>query len=342
MTKQQSLELKGIAILCMFLLHLFNTYNYQDIYSPFLYIKEVTLTFYISLYADICVAIFLFISGYGLYSKYCKTDENQYVKSVLPGIKSLLINYWVILVLFCLIIAPLLGDSDRYPNNMTTFLLNALAIDTSYCGAWWFLTTYILLALSSKWIFTVVDKCRPFILLLAVITIYTLGYIQRFKSIIDLQHPVLNWFVTESALYANSLLPFALGAFFVKYNIFNYIDTYVKQVINGWKLKIVILFALTCLFVAKMHLPSLYFAGGFFIATIMLYLIWSPIGIFAGCLNYLGQHSTNLWLTHMFIYLQLSQFKPYVYWSDNPLLILASLLGICLLFSYLINKIKDL
>lgn len=177
MTKSQSLELKGIAILFMFLLHLFNTYQYQNIYEPFILINNTPLTFYISLYADICVAMFLFISGYGVFYKYTKNTSNiiGYIKSLLPGIKGLMINYCIILVIFCLILGPLFGYQTRYPGSIEKLLLNITAIDTSYSGAWWFLTTYLLLVFTSSLLFKFINN-RNIFLVLSLLAILLVTY----------------------------------------------------------------------------------------------------------------------------------------------------------------------
>lgn len=339
MTKKQSLELKGIAILFMFLLHLFNTYQYQNIYEPFILINNTPLTFYISLYADICVAIFLFISGYGLFYKFTKNADNraEYIKSLLPGLKGLMINYWIILVVFCLVLGPLFGYKSRYPGSFETLLLNITAIKTSYCGAWWFLTTYLLLVFTSSWLFKVINKKNISIILSLLAISYFIGYVQRIKNIINFDNPILHWGTTELALYGNSLLPFALGAIFVRYDLFNLISTHVNKIVSGWKLRVIVVLCLILLVILKSCLPSLFFAGLFFIATIVLYLLFNPIGKISIFLKYIGSHSTNLWLTHMFIYMTFAQFHEFVYWSENPILILLSLLAICLCFSYFID-----
>jgi hypothetical protein len=59
MTKTETKQIKGIAIIFMLLLHLFNTYDYHNIYVPYLLINGTPLTFYISLFADCCVVSLL-------------------------------------------------------------------------------------------------------------------------------------------------------------------------------------------------------------------------------------------------------------------------------------------
>ena len=46
MTKSESNQIKGIAITFMLLLHLFNTYDYQHIYDPYLLVNVTPLTFH--------------------------------------------------------------------------------------------------------------------------------------------------------------------------------------------------------------------------------------------------------------------------------------------------------
>lgn len=110
-----------------------------------------------------------------------------------------------------------------------------------------------------------------------------------------------------------------------------------NTIVSGWKLRVIVVLCLILLVILKAYLPSLFFAGFFFIVTIILYLLFNPVGKISVILKYLGSHSTNLWLTHMFIYMQFVQFHDFIYWSKNPIFILLSLLAVCLCFSYLIN-----
>lgn len=50
---------------------------------------------------------------------------------------------------------------------------------------------------------------------------------------------------------------------------------------------------------------------------------------------FLGKHSTNIWLTHMFFYAVL--FKNLVWKAKYPLVILGYMLGLCFCCSYAIN-----
>ena len=70
MTKEQTTYIKGIAILMMLFLHLFNHWNPGE-YSAWLYIGDRPL---VNIIARACspVGIFLMLSGYGLHYVYVR------------------------------------------------------------------------------------------------------------------------------------------------------------------------------------------------------------------------------------------------------------------------------
>ncbi len=69
-TKEESKILKGIAIIFMVCLHLYNRYDYMDgFYKPLLFIKGQPLIFLLSFICDACVPIYCFCAGYAAYLK---------------------------------------------------------------------------------------------------------------------------------------------------------------------------------------------------------------------------------------------------------------------------------
>lgn len=63
----KSNELKAIAALMMLCLHLFNNLNYNNLFTPLIFIGSKPLIYYISLFCDAYIPIFAFITGHGLY-----------------------------------------------------------------------------------------------------------------------------------------------------------------------------------------------------------------------------------------------------------------------------------
>lgn len=68
MSKAQSTQLKGIAILMMLFLHLFNHWTPGE-YAPWFFIGERPLVYILSRACN-PVGIFLMLSGYGLHYSY--------------------------------------------------------------------------------------------------------------------------------------------------------------------------------------------------------------------------------------------------------------------------------
>ena len=68
MSKQESLMMKGVAILLMVFLHLFKI-NYADLYYSLIYVGNTPLAAIIARMAN-PVPFFLILSGYGLYASY--------------------------------------------------------------------------------------------------------------------------------------------------------------------------------------------------------------------------------------------------------------------------------
>lgn len=89
----------------------------------------------ISLVTGACVSMYLFCSGYGL--SMISKNKDIYIKDNLTKILKLLINYWIILIIF-VVIGRLLGN-ENYPGSLKEFLMNFFLISKSYNGAWWFL-----------------------------------------------------------------------------------------------------------------------------------------------------------------------------------------------------------
>lgn len=71
-TLHKSNQLKSIAILMMLCLHLFNQ-DYKGLFKPLVFIGQQPLSYYISLFCDGCVPVF--ISGNGLVNSYKRTHK---------------------------------------------------------------------------------------------------------------------------------------------------------------------------------------------------------------------------------------------------------------------------
>ncbi len=153
MTKEQTTILKGVAILMMLFLHLFNGSNLTEVCEPLLFIGYTPLVHIISKACN-PVGIFLMLSGYGLSYTYYrgKLSINGQERRLLK----LYIHYWIILLIFVSIgsfVRP-----EKYPGSLSDIIMNFTSISNSYNSETWFLFPYALLSLTSVWIFKCIDK----------------------------------------------------------------------------------------------------------------------------------------------------------------------------------------
>lgn len=110
--KTQTNIVKGIAVLLLLWHHLFfNDPKNYDIFISLFNLRGIPVECFIASYCKVCVSIFLFLSGYGLYKSYSsylikleKSKKKASVKTDLIYIKNhlikLLSDYWFIYIVF--------------------------------------------------------------------------------------------------------------------------------------------------------------------------------------------------------------------------------------------------
>lgn len=330
---QKSNQLKTIAILMMLCLHLFNR-DYTDLFTPHLLIGDQTLSYYVSLFCDACVPVFAFVSGYGLYASYINKSA-EYLQKNLLRTKKLYIRYWIVLLLFVVLLGYILGK-EGYPGSWQKFILNLTGFVTSYNGAWWYFTIYILFIFSSAFWFCLLEKMHPYLYLGLLFLVYIVAFYFRIYRSQIFSDPILLWIHTEATLYFCTLFQFMLGAFALKYN---------------WQQKVSILFnkvkyrnaiaILGVIALITLHglVPNLIIAPFTALGFIFLFLQMRLGKMANKVLDYFNPHSTNIWLIHMFFYL--IYFKKNIYAPQYPIIVFGWLVFLCLISSYLINFIYN-
>jgi hypothetical protein len=332
-TKGDMKMTKGVAILFMLLLHLFCRKEVNGLYDTFPIINGVPLMYYIGLFGDACVPMFCFASGYGLFVSINK-EKGSIIKKNSMRIFKLLINFWMILIIF-VAIGFLAGKSEILPGSPTKFLLNFFALSNSYNGAWWFLQTYIILVFLAPPLFKIIKKYNSIFLVMVSGFVYLLTYIQRIKHVLDLgDNSALNMAANAFVLVGTSQLPFIVGAIFAKDKLYSKI--YNK--INNIPMKNPLcLFGIVLLVIIHAFYESMVIAPITGIAFICLFNLIDKKVKLQKVLNFIGNHSTNLWLTHMFFYMTI--FPKLTFAPKYPILIFFWLIILCLISSYLINFI---
>ncbi|MBP0612946.1 acyltransferase [Chryseobacterium sp. cx-311] len=331
-TVQKSNQLRSIAILMMLFLHLFNR-DYKGLFQPLVFIGNQPLFYYLSLFCDACVPIFAFVSGYGLYFKF-RQDKPRYASANSTRLKKFYLNFWIIVILFAVILGFVLG-TEGYPGSWQKLLLTATAIDPSYNGAWWFLTTYIFFVLTSTFWFKLLERFNPYMFVLALFIMYVVAFYFRILRPVIFESGATDWFHRQSVLYFCTLLQFMLGAFALKFDWSQKISNHFATI--KFKNSIVLL-AIVFLIAFRSIVPNLIFAPFTGLGFIFLFLQLDLPAFLSKIINYFIPHATNIWLVHMFFYM--IYFREFIYSPQYVIPIFTLLVLVSVLASYLIKLLE--
>lgn len=325
LSKNESLQFKGVAILIMVFLHLFINGSNVSLCHTVLYFQNEPIVLQISKFTGFCAGLYLFLSGYGLYI----SNQNHSSVSPCQRILKLYLNFWVVFVIFISLGAYL--KPQHYPGSFWEILSNFTGWHTTYNGEWWFLFPYILLVLTSKIIFKYVRRYSTTVLLLLIGGGFILTYLTIY---INREYLYSHQLVYMPLLYFNCLVSFALGALFAKEDWFQVLKEKI-QIKNAW-MNILWLLLLVALIALRALSPisavniifMLLFIAWFALVRKSRWVVW--------LLEKLGKQSTNMWLVHTFFCYYL--FHDWIYGFKYPIVILA----VTVILSYCSGVIIDL
>lgn len=332
MNKETSLELKGIAILLMLLLHLFNTQERVAACTTYvMFWNHKPLVYALSRVAGFCVPIYLFVSGYGHAISLLRGRLN--FGHCLQRIRKLYVNFWLIFFIFIPIACWV--QPTAYPRGATVFLQNMIGLDFSYNKEWWFLLPYVVLALLSPFLFRAVAQKTntgdyrigkaPLLLTAAVyLLVTTCGkYLPDSLS----QQPLIVLFLNTLKL----LFVFIAAAAFAFNQWFERLQAWPRRKSH---LFLVCLLALCLL---RMSLGPSFLNAFFVLVCIPLYVLLSRPNWLKRFLMFFGKHSTNMWLCHTFFAYYI--WGEWFYGLRYPLLIYLALVAASLGVSMLVEPV---
>ena len=320
---QDSLLIKGLAICFMLWHHLF--YEHPE-YGE--------LVQYTAILGKVCVAMFLFVSAYGLTVQVEKKDSftniNQITWKELLDFYSkrfskLYANFWVVFIIFVplgvFVFNRSLATSYGGNNIISSLLSDFLGFggSESYNNTWWFYQLIIVLYLLYPLFYLTIKKWNVIILVL----FFLISGYHRFR--IPIVHDWLFSFAigVSCALNKNSINQFL--------NLFN------KQL----SLILAIVFIIVIAYV-RGHLKRFGNIGmdGFFTLAWLLFILFTvrKIKILHSIFAFLGNHSMNIFLIHMFICYYF--FSEFIYSFKYPILIFVVLLIISLSISVILEFTK--
>lgn len=340
--KQDAIMTRGLAILCMIVLHLFCRKG-EDVYgTPLLWIDETTpFVYWFGFFAGICVSLYSLCAGYAQWIISDNTRGGATVwKSNLLRIWKLLKNYWIVLFLFCgigLLVAP---DGD-IPGSWLDFIKSVFLLH-SYNGAWWYLNTYIILLLIPPNLsLCPIKKMSPAKGIMVCIGMGVVWYIiGRFSLLptIPIEYPAIA-FVRKEMVNLIGILPaFWSGAFLCKGKAVEKCDQWLTQRCTMHGRNLYLFIGLMLVFLLYNMLEK---SVGVLCVTIVTFLIFNLMyksDLVKKVFLFLGKHSTNIWLTHMFFYCCL--FTGLTQRAKYPVFMIAFMLILCIISSYLIFGIQ--
>ncbi len=325
---------RGFAILCMVVLHLFCRKG-ADVYgTPLMWIdKDTPLVYLFGFYAEICVSVYSICMGYAQYLLFINGKTNLH--STWKRTVRLMINYWIILVMFSII--GLMHSSQTWiPGSLPNFLKSIVLLH-SYNGAWWFLNTYIVFLLIPPAVkYYPVKKLSLISGLVFCLIIHIVWYLinkRGFLPVVSEDRFVLT-FVLKEVFNLIKVLPAAwAGAFLFKGNVIQRVyNLFIIRIKTKCHRKIVLGCIWIIVFASMNLIHKAVFTLVFAAISFVIFNIWEKGEATEKAWLFLGKHSTNIWLTHMFFYLVL--FAGLVQKAKYPLFMLAFLLALCIAVSY--------
>ncbi len=319
-------------MLAMVCLHLFDTLDYQGKFMPLIFLSGRPLIFYFAQLSDCCVMIFAFCSGYAHMSQF---REKQYYRRRLIGLLGVYMNYWVVLVLFSLISLGM-GKGSYMPGDLKTFIGNFTTVHFTYNGSWWYLFTYALLTFTSPVLLHLSigsGRGKTFGVILLTGIVYVSAYYERF----ELYSP--NWFLKQFGLYGMTVAEYMMGSIAYEHKVFTRLgNLWDRAFPNGTARKCVSVFLVLILLLGRtIAVPSLFVAPVSGAALLFLFQVAGKPRWLEKTLLVIGDHSTNIWLTHMFFYLYL--FSGLVYLARYPVFVFLLMVAITMAVSVLVNAI---
>ena len=325
MSKEESMILKGVAILLMLFLHLFGKPNVAEICHPLMYLNGIPLVHILSRAAN-PVAFFIILSGYGL--SYVYAERRLTLSSQGHRLLKLYIHYWLILLIFVSIGSFV--RSEKYPGSTWDIFSNFISIRNSYNYETWFLLPYSLVSLTAYILFKIIDKLgnSVSVIFFFFITIFSNYVTSRYIAPNKLYETPLAIALT----YLGFLFCFTVGA--VMFRV-----TYTRSIRNKF-LKSHPLVT-SGLLVALIAFRCIFTTGAFHSIYVFLFIyLFLHIPLkqpFKSFFVQMGKHSMVMWMTHSFFCYYL--FHDFIYGSQYPIIIYIVLLTISYIISIPIIKI---
>lgn len=260
-----------------------------------------------------------------------QSEQKGYYKRRLKGLLSLFCSYWLIILVFSAI-SIAAGQGSYMPGSLKKFVLNALTMENSFNGAWWYMFAYAVLVVISPLVLKWIKRGNPAVVFCAGFAMYCVAYYVRFKL------GSANWLLSRFGYTGMTLFEYMLGALAFRYHVVSRIGGVWKRLPQVGRITFSVALIVGMLYGHTRIVPSLFIAPVTGFTVLLLFHFWNKPQFVKKAFLLVGHHSTNIWLTHMFFYSVL--FKNLVYAVKYPVAVFALMLVITLTLSVALQKIE--
>lgn len=339
-TKEHTMQMKGIAIIILLFHHCFlnaqrwATVPYEKLattkgwgYYPISFAPFSSHTIqYLASFSKICVAMFVFMTGYGMWVSYesqkKKTTMSNYIKKRMV---TLMTGFLIIFVVTEILAIPTGRFIEVYGHDFRSvvyMIIDALGLakllgTPLFCLTWWYMSLAIVLIMIFPFVHSIMEKYQWIVVVASIIVPRACGFGQS----------------TDLFRY---LLAYTLGMYFAQHDLLARIkEKFMKQNVAGKLLSLIVsLIGLAVIIKCRQNAwigwKYLDFWDGF---AAMYVIVLSYIYILNGKwivkgLGFLGKHSMNIFLIHSFyrdVFFHEFTYSFYYAWLDYIVLMAISL-----------------
>lgn len=339
-TKEHTMQMKGIAIIillfhqCFLNAQRWATVPYEKLattkgwgYYPISFAPFSSHTIqYLASFSKICVAMFVFMTGYGMWVSYesqkKKTTMSNYIKKRMV---TLMTGFLIIFVVTEVLAIPTGRFIEVYGHDFRSvvyMIIDALGLakllgTPLFCLTWWYMSLAIVLIMIFPFVHSIMEKYQWVVVVASIIVPRACGFGQS----------------TDLFRY---LLAYTLGMYFAQHDLLARIkEKFMEQNVEGKLLSLIVsLIGLAVIIKCRQNAwigwKYLDFWDGF---AAMYVIIISYIYILNGKwivkgLGFLGKHSMNIFLIHSFyrdVFFHEFTYSFYYAWLDYIVLMAISL-----------------
>lgn len=192
--------------------------------------------------------------------------------------------------------------------------------------------SYAVLVAISPILLKAVEKHHPLSVLAIGFVVYCAAYYVRFRVVTD------NWLLAKFGPFGMTLFEYLVGAVCYKVGFVTWLRKSWERFSRTTLWVVTVILVLGMLYSRTKIVPSLFVAPVTGSIIMALFVLWKKPKWLEQAFLFLGKHSTNIWLTHMFFYLVL--FRHFVYKAKYPIFIFAFMMVITTGVSILLQLIQ--